>query len=106
MRPFTCSLYISSGNCALEKIFIYCLLILSRNTAKQTFGSNLCLVCGSRTQAMQEKVLNSLLIVIHKKRNVAVNSTKLRTPGLKYAAAISYVVQATTTERSSSKGCL
>jgi len=28
------------------------------------------------------KSLNSLLIVIHKKRNVAVNSTKLRSPGL------------------------
>jgi len=48
---------------------VYCTKILSRKTAKQTCGTRLGSVCGSRTEAMQK---NSLAAVIHKhKRNVA-----------------------------------
>jgi len=55
--------------------------ILNRKTAKQTCGSKLGSVCGSRTKAMQKNILNSLEAAIHEnKRNAAGNSEKVVHP--------------------------
>jgi len=60
--------------CINKYSFNYCMRILSIKTAKQTCGSRLSSMCGSRTEAM-------LAAVLHKhRRNVAGNSEKAAQP--------------------------
>jgi len=67
--------------------------MLSKKTVKQTCGSTLSSMCGSRTEATQKKknMFKPLAAIIYKnKRNAAGNSEKVVHPGVNYRDAPGY----------------